>query len=230
MVLFRCPVWRALLVGAALVTTQTAPVALRAEEPAGTFATLFNGKDLTGWQGDLNGYEVVDGEIRCKKGAGGGLLTTREFADCVLVFEFRLTPGANNGLAIRAPTSGDPAFEGMELQILDDGHPKYADIHPWQTHGSIYGVVAAARDCLKPAGEWNTEEVTVQGSKVKVVVNGKTIVDTDIGPYRDGKATPDGKPHPGLARTQGRIGFLGHGDEVHFRNVRIRELAPAKQP
>ena len=230
MVLLRPTVWHALLIGTAVVSLQAAPVATRAEEPAGTFSPLFNGKDLTGWQGDLAGYEVVDGEIRCKKGAGGGLLTTREFADCVLAFEFRLTPGANNGLAIRAPTTGDPAFEAIELQILDDGHPKYADLQPWQTHGSIYGVVAAARDCLKPAGEWNTEEVTVAGSQVKVVVNDKTIVDADIAPYRDGKATPDGRPHPGLARTQGRIGFLGHGDEVHFRNVRIRELAPAKQP
>jgi len=230
MILSRSRIWCAVLVGTAGIAIQSMPAATRAEEPAGTFTTLFNGKDLTGWQGDLTGYEVVDGELRCKKGAGGGLLTTKEFADCVLTFEFRLTPGANNGLAIRAPTTGDPAFEGMELQILDDGHPKYADLQPWQTHGSIYGVVAAARDCLKPAGEWNTEEVTVRGTKVKVVVNGKAIVDADIGPYRDGKATPDGRPHPGLARTQGRIGFLGHGDEVHFRNVRIRELAAAKQP
>jgi hypothetical protein len=139
----------------------------------------------------------VDGEIRCKKGAGGSLLTTREFADCVLTFEFRLTPGANNGLAIRAPLTGNAAFDGLELQILDDSHPKYADLQPWQMHGSIYGVVPAARDCLKPAGEWNTEEVTVQGSKVKVVVNGKQILDADIAPYRDGKPTLDGKPHPG---------------------------------
>ena len=230
MVLFRCPISHVLLSVAAVITLQAVPAATRAEEPAGTFTSLFNGKDLTGWQGDLAGYEVVDGELRCKKGAGGGLLTTKEFADCMLAFEFRLTPGANNGLAIRAPTTGDPAFEAMELQILDDGHPKYADLQPWQTHGSIYGVVAAARDCLKPAGEWNTEEVTVQGTKVKVVVNGKTIVDADIAPFRDGKATPDGRPHPGLARTQGRIGFLGHGDEVHFRNVRIRELVAAKLP
>ena len=115
----------------------------------------------------------------------------------------------------------------MELQILDDSHPKYADLQPWQVHGSIYGVVPAARDCLKPTGEWNTEEVTVQGSKVKVVVNGKPLLDADIAPYREGKPTPDGKPHPGLNRTQGRIGFLGHGDEVHFRKIRIRELAPA---
>ena len=77
---------------------------------------------------------------------------------------------------------------------------------------------------MKPAGQWNTEEVTVVGTQIKVVVNGKTIVDADVAPFRDGKPTPDGKPHPGLARTQGHIGFAGHHDEVHFRNIRIRRL------
>ena len=234
MVCYRFAMPAALLVAGALQTLvvgllSSAPAISRADEPP-AFTSLFNGSDLTGWQGDLAGYEVVDGEIRCKKGAGGSLLTTREFADCVLTFEFRLTPGANNGLAIRAPLTGNAAFDGLELQILDDSHPKYADLQPWQVHGSIYGVVPAARDCLKPTGEWNTEEVTVVGSKVKVVVNGKQILDADIAPYRDGKPTPDGKPHPGLARTQGRIGFLGHGDEVHFRAIRIRELAPVARP
>jgi hypothetical protein len=197
-----------------------------ATEPSATedgFVSLFDGKSLAGWQGATQGYDVVDGELRCRKGAGGKLLTEQEFGDFTLRFDFRLTPGANNGLGIRVPVDGDAAFQGMELQILDDSHPKYASLQPWQVHGSIYGVVAAERGCLKPAGEWNTEEVTVNGSTVKVVVNGKTIVDADVAPFRDGQPTPDGKAHPGLARTSGHIGFLGHGDEVHFRNIRIRE-------
>lgn len=195
-----------------------------AGDPSAGFTSLFNGQNLTGWKGATQGYEVVDGELRCRKGAGGKLLTEKEFGDFVLRFDFRLTPGANNGLGIRAPVDGDAAFNGMELQILDDVHPNYASLQPWQVHGSIYGVVAAERGSLKPAGEWNTEEVTVNGSTVKVVVNGKTIVDADIAPFRDGRPTPDGKSHPGLARTSGHIGFLGHGDEVHFRNIQIREL------
>jgi len=179
-------------------------------DPRTSFQPLFNGTDLTGWQGATNGYAAVDGELRNKPGVGGNLLTTEEFGDFVLRFDFKLTPGANNGL---------------ELQILDDGHEKYKDLQPWQAHGSIYGVVAAERGtCLKPAGEWNTEEVTVQGSRIKVVVNGKTIVDADTAPFRDGQPTPDGKPHPGLGRTQGHIGFAGHHDEVDFRNIRIRRL------
>ena len=189
------------------------------------FAPLFNGKDLSGWQGDTAGYEAVAGELRSKPGVGGNLLTAEEFGDFVLRFDFKLTPGANNGLAIRVPTQGDAAFDGIELQILDDGHEKYKDLQPWQAHGSIYGVVAAERGkCLKPAGQWNTEEVTVQGTKIKVVVNGKTVVDADTAPFRDGQVTPDGKPHPGLARTQGHIGFAGHHDEVHFRNIRVKRL------
>ena len=195
-----------------------------AEPPAG-FTPLFNGRDLTGWQGDTGGYEAVNGELRSRPGVGGNLLTVDEYDDFVLQFDFRLTPGANNGLAIRAPAKGNAAFDGIELQILDDGHEKYKSIEPWQAHGSIYGVVAAERGtCLKPAGEWNTEEVTVQGSKITVVVNGKTIVDADTAPFRDGKATPDGKAHPGLARTKGHIGFAGHSDEVHFRNIRVKPL------
>jgi hypothetical protein len=188
------------------------------------FVPLFDGRSLAGWQGDVAGYQVVDGEIRSVKGVGGNLLTKREFGDFVLRFDFRLTPGANNGLGVRAPAKGNAAFEGMELQILDDGHPKYADLKDWQVHGSIYGVVAAKRGCLKPVGEWNSEEVTVRGSQVTVAVNGVTILDTDVAPFRDGGPTRDGQPHPGLARTAGHIGFLGHGDEVHFKNIRIQEL------
>jgi hypothetical protein len=195
-----------------------------AQPPAG-FIPLFNGRDLTGWRGATDGYEVVEGELRSKPGVGGNLLTTQEYGDFILRFDFRLTPGANNGLGIRQPGTGDGAFAGIELQILDDAHPKYAGIQPWQAHGSVYGVVAAERGCLKPAGEWNTEEVTVVGTTIKVVVNGKIIVDADVAPFRDGaQPTLDGKAHPGLARTAGHIGFLGHHDEVHFRNIRIKPL------
>jgi hypothetical protein len=203
------------------IATAAAVPAAGAEEG---FVALFDGKTLDGWQGAVDGHQVVDEEIRSKPGVGGNLLTTKDYGDFMLRFDFKLTPGANNGLGIRAPVAGDAAFAGMELQILDDGHPKYASLQPWQMHGSIYGVAAAERGCLKPAGEWNSEQVTVRGSKITVVVNGKTIVDTDVAAFRDGAPTPDGKPHPGLSRTTGRIGFLGDGDEVYFRNIQIREL------
>jgi hypothetical protein len=89
----------------------------------------------------------------------------------------------------------------------------------------VYGVVPAKRGALKPTGEWNSQEVIAEGSKIKVILNGTTIVDADIAEFRDGKKTLDGQAHPGLKRTTGHIGFLGHGDEVHFRNIRVKPLA-----
>jgi len=185
------------------------------------FAPLFNGKDLTGWTGDTKGYVVEDGKIVCRP--GGNLYTEQEFSDFVFRFEFKLTPGANNGVGIHAPLVGNAAYDGMEIQILDDRDPQYKDIHPYQAHGSIYGVVPAKRDQLKPVGEWNAEEITAKGRQVKVVLNGVTIVDADID-KASATGTMDGKPHPGLKNEKGHIGFLGHGTVVEFRNIRIKDL------
>jgi hypothetical protein len=154
---------------------------------------------------------------------GGNLYTEREYSDFVLRFEFKLTPAANNGLGVRAPLEGDAAYVGMELQILEDGSPVYWGLKPYQYHGSIYGVVPARRGVLRPVGEWNTEEVTARGRRITVAVNGAVIVDADIDAAAAG-GTMDGRDHPGLARTSGHIGFLGHGSIVQFRNIRIKEM------
>jgi hypothetical protein len=134
-----------------------------------------------------------------------------------------LTPGANNGLAIRAPLSGDPAYVGMEIQILDDTAAEYSSLMPYQYHGSIYGVVPAKRGYLKPIGQWNSQEVIASGRRVSVRLNGTTIVDADIDEASKPK-TIDGRDHPGLERQEGHIGFCGHGDYVEFRNIRIKAL------
>ncbi len=196
---------------------------LTEQEKAEDFALLFNGKDLSGWTGNTKGYAVEDGRIVVLEHTGGNLYTQKEYSNFVLRFEFKLTPGANNGLGIRAPLSGDAAYVGMELQILDDTADKYKNLKPYQYHGSIYGVVAAKRGHLKPVGQWNFEEVIANDRQITVNLNGVTIVDADI----DKTATPatiDGRNHPGLKRDKGHIGFLGHGDRLEFRNIRIREL------
>jgi hypothetical protein len=197
---------------------------LPAEEKLEGFVPLFNGRDMTGWTGNTTGYHAQDGKMICDPTkAGGNVYTADEYSDFTVRFEFKLAPGANNGLGIRAPLSGDAAYVGMEIQILDDSHPKYAGLQPYQFHGSVYGTVPAKRDCLKPVGEWNSEEVTAKGRQVTVKVNGKTIVDADI----DKASTPqtmDHRDHPGLKRDKGHIGFLGHGDYLEFRNIRIKTL------
>ncbi len=185
------------------------------------FAWLFDGSTLNGWIGDTAGYAVEDGAIACTP-QGRNIYTAKEYGDFTLRLEFMLTPGANNGIGMRAPTGGDAAFEGIEVQVLDDAHPKYASIKPWQAHGSVYGVVPAKRGALRPAGEWNEQEIDLQGTRIRVTLNGTVIVDADL--YRHAHdGTLDGVPHPGLRRTSGHIGFLGHGDRVLFRRIRIKE-------
>lgn len=202
--------------------TATPPLAL-AEADDG-FVPLFNGLDLEGWTGDTKGYAAQDGKIIIRPELGSGnLYTVKEYADFVLRFEFKLTPAANNGLGIRAPLEGDAAYAGMEIQILEDGSPIYWGLRPYQYHGSIYGVVPARRGFLRPPGEWNAEEVTVRGGRVTVAVNGATVVDADIDAASAG-GTIDGNEHPGLKRSSGHIGFLGHGSPVEFRNIRLKEL------
>lgn len=188
------------------------------------FTQLFNGKNLDGWvlQGQKgDGFGVKDGVLFCARGGGGKLLTEQEFSDFVLRFEFRLEAGSNNGLGIRAPMEGDAAYTGMELQILDNTHPKYAKLRPEQYHGSVYDLFAAKRGALKPVGEWNSQEVDIRGRKLKVTLNGQVIVDVDLNDAKDPKKL---QRHPGLFREKGHIGFLGHNDFVEFRNIRIREL------
>lgn len=189
------------------------------------FQSLFNGKDLNRWQGNKKDYRVEDGMIviRPKQGGHGNLYTDKEYKDFHYKFEFQLTPGANNGLGIRTPLKGDAAYVGMELQILDNTAPIYANLKPYQYHGSVYGVISAKRGFLKPVGEWNKEEVIIKGSKIKIILNGTTIVDGDI-KEASKKGTLDKKNHPGLKREKGYIGFLGHGSVVKFRNIRIKEL------
>jgi len=188
------------------------------------FKQVFNGKDFTGFAGPIDNYEINDGVLKCKPKKGGTIYTEKEYGDFVARLEFRLPPGGNNGLAIRYPGTGDTAYKGMcELQVLDSEHPKYAKLDARQYHGSAYGMSPATRGYLRPTGEWNFQEVTVQGSTIKVELNGSVILDTDLSKV-DPKTFMAGSPHPGKDLTKGHFGFAGHSDPVEFRNVRIKEL------
>jgi hypothetical protein len=154
---------------------------------------------------------------------GGNLYTAKEYSDFIMRFEFQLTPGANNGLGIRTPLTGDAAYQGMELQILDNTADKYKNLRPYQFHGSVYGVVPAKVGYLKPVGDWNYQEVIARGNRITVKLNGTTIVEEDIKEASTPK-TMDGRNHPGLKRKKGFIAFCGHGDKLAFRSLRIKAL------
>lgn len=195
------------------------------------FIPLFNGKDLTGWVGAVKGYGAENGVIFCDPKTGGNLYTAHEFDNFIFRFEFKLPPGANNGVGIRAPLQGDAAYVGMEIQVLDDSAKEYATLAPYQYHGSIYGVVAAKRGHQKPVGEWNVEEIQAIGPKIKITLNDVVIVDADLDEVRKTADSKLLKAHPGLNRTTGHIGWLGHGARVEFRNIRIKPVAaPASAP
>jgi hypothetical protein len=188
------------------------------------FTPLFNGKNLDGWKlvrASGPGYLVEEGRIVCPANGGGNLFTEKEYANFVLRLEFKLSPGGNNGIGLRAPLEGDAAYVGMEIQVLDDPAPQYKDIKPTQHTGSIYDVFPAKLGALKPAGEWQSYEITANGRRITIKLNGQTTVDADLDSVKDEAVL---KKHPGLLRKSGHVGFLGHRSHVEFRNIRIKEL------
>lgn len=175
---------------------------------------LFNGKDLTGWTGA--DYEVKDGVLICR---GKILRTEKEFTNYQLEFDFLLPPRGNNGLGIHYPGEGRPSGTGMELQILDNSHPKYEKLKDSQYHGSLYKLQAAKRGSLKPVGQWNHQKVIVDGAKVVVELNGTTILQANLD-----ELSAKHPKHKGVKRRRGYICFCGHGAPVQFKNITIVEL------
>jgi hypothetical protein len=190
------------------------------------FKPLFNDKDLTGWKlvgGRGKGYLVQNGVLVCPEDGGGNLFTEKEYSDFTLRLDWRLWDGGNNGVGIRAPMEGDAAYVGMEIQVLDEASEKYkkgAGLKPTQMTGSVYDVFAAKSGHVKRDGEWNVYEIQAKGRKIKVTLNGVVVTDVNLDSVTDPAVL---KKHPGLARTSGHIGFLGHGTRVEFRNIRIKE-------
>ena len=187
------------------------------------FKSVFNGKNLDGWTGAVDSYEVKNGAMVCKQGKGGTVHTREKYGDFAVRLEVNVPPAGNNGLAIRYPDSGgEAAFVGMcELQVLDGTAEKYAKLDPRQYHGSAYGMAAAHRGYLRPIGQWNYQEVVVKGSTIKVELNGTPILDTDLSKVTEWM--PNHK-HPGKDLKTGHFGFSGHRDPVQFRNIEIKKL------
>ncbi len=199
-----------------------------------TWTNLFNGRDLEGWTGDLDGYVAEDGALVCRKGAKN-LFTEQTFSDFAFQFEFKLEESGNNGIGIRVPAGGHPASSGMEIQILDHHGSRYTGtaelengtsrkmswLKPWQYHGSIYGITPAKIGYLKPIGEWNEQTIIAIEDHVMVILNGAVIVDTFLE-----MATPlDGTPREGMNNPSGHLVLAGHNDRVEFRNLRIADYS-----
>lgn len=218
-----------LCVGILLAATafgQSKPFKLSKKEKKEGFRVLFDGTNMDQWMGNTEEYVLEDGTITMRPGkhkGAGNLYSKDKFADFVLRFEFWLTPAGNNGLGIRHDyVETASGYSGMELQILDNEHPDYAKLEPGQYHGSVYKIIPAKRGFLKPAGEWNYQEVIAKGSHIQVFLNGEKILDGDLI-----EATSKLKPgsyQKAVLNQTGHLAFLGHNSVVRFRNIRIKEL------
>ncbi|MGD9648455.1 MAG: DUF1080 domain-containing protein [Pirellulales bacterium] len=183
---------------------------------------LFNGKDLTGWKaidGPADAWKVIDGNLSCSGGGGGWLSTTEEYANFEIALEFRVPPGGNSGVFLRSPHQGNPAYAGMEVQVLDDGADEYKNLQPAQYCGSVYGIAAAMPRVTKKPGDWQTMRIVCDRRRVKVWINGTQVVDTNLDEHLDQAAE-----HPGIKRTTGYLGLQNHGSQLDYRKLRIREL------
>ena len=198
-----------------------------AQTPEG-FTSLFNGKDLTGWKATGNpkvwGADA-DKQILFVEGGGGGwLMTEKQYANFEIRLEYKMPKQGNSGVALRTPLPDakskgwDPAYIGMEIQLLDDANWK--NLQVWQHTGSIYNVVPAKKVNTKAFGEWNTIRIVAKGPRILVENNGEELVDANLKDYEKEHA----KRHPGILRDTGHLGLQSYNYRVEFKNIFVKSL------
>lgn len=197
-----------------------------ADEP---WQVLFDGKDLTGWQGmdgPPDNWKVADGVLCCTGGPGSRWIATKEtFGDFELALEFKVSPGGNSGVFLRMPLKAKArsATDGMEIQIADDYAPRYVEKGVEKHTGALYGIEPPSRQVTKRAGQWQEMRIVCAGRRVEVFLNGQQVLDADLDAYPE-KA----KDRPGMTRKEGHIGLQNHKSPIEFRNIRIRPIAPTR--
>jgi hypothetical protein len=212
---------------------------LSPEEKKQGFEVLFDGRSLEKWHGNTTSYVPVDGNIyvTANYGGNGNLYTNKKYSDFIYRFEFCFdVVGVNNGIGLRTSDGVDAAYEGMEIQVLDNMADIYKNLAPYQYHGSVYGIHVPVKLDFGPIRTWHTEEIYAKGDYIKVTVDGTVVTECDIRKACQGhNVAPDGgqrnpytidhKNHPGLFNKDGYISFCGHGPGVMFRNIRILDLS-----
>lgn len=186
---------------------------------------LFNGEDLSGWEGvggHTDDWHVEDGEIVLtgrSEGGAGWLATEKQYSNFELKLEFLLYEGGNSGVFVRAPKSGNPAGEGIEIQLLDDYADKHANLNNYQYCGSVYGVAGPSERVTKQPGEWQSMHIHMNNGHVWIAINGERVVETNLDDHLD-KA----EQWQGIVRRVGHIGLQSYGERLRFRNIEVREL------
>ena len=206
---------------------------LTAAEKAAGWQLLFDGRSLDGWRGYRKdalpdaGWEVKDGTLRTvAKVKGADIITTKSFTDFELSWEWRVSPGGNNGVKYFV-AENRPQSPGHEYQLIDDaGYP--SKLGATHLTAAFYDVLpAAANKPIRPAGEWNTSRIVVRGTQVEHWLNGTKVLTYQLGSeaVKEGIAKSKFKGHPGFGdKITGPIMLTYHQDECWYRNVKIREL------
>ncbi len=186
------------------------------------FTSLFNGQDLTGWEGAEQDaaacWKVDEGLLTCTGQKGPWLRTAGEYDNFSLRFDYLLSEGGNSGVYVRVPKDGNHHREndtlppaGFEVQVLDDAAPQYKTLKDFQYSASIYDIAGADPRVTRPAGQWNTLDITCDGDRVITRHNGITVTDINA------------ESHPAikLRQVKGFLGLQNHSTLAKFRNVRI---------
>jgi hypothetical protein len=198
------------------------------------FINLFNGTDLTGWlTGPDNAWVVEDGTLTVKRNYDGKehnldyLWAEKEYGDFILELEFKVADQTNSGIFLRTGNMKDPLYTGLEVQIQNSfGKTQLSNKG---TTGAIYDVLAPSMSAEKPAGEWNKCRIICQGQLVKVILNGKQVIDLNVDlwnkPNQNFNEVPN--KYPTAIKDFPRKGFIGlqdHGRQVWYRNIRVKPI------
>lgn len=203
---------------------------ISAEERAAGWRPLFDGT-LTGWHnyhstGPVQGWRIENGVVT-RVSRGGDLVTDQTYANFELAADWKVPPGGNSGIIYRVDDSGEATYmTGPEMQVLDDArHPDGKN--PLTSAGAVYGLYPTPRGIVKPAGEWNSARLLVNGNHVEHWLNGVHVASYELGSAEWAQKVAASKfaQWPGYGKySRGRIALQDHGDSVSFRNVRIRVL------
>lgn len=180
------------------------------------FIPIFNGKDLTGWNGDTAAYAVEGGNLVYRGQYPANLITDHKYTDFHLKFEYKLTAGADSGVGFRTPASFSTTQVVPEVQLLDESWPAFQSL-PAEKKNASCGVAAARQGAQRRVGIWNREEVIVKGNRIRVLLNGDEVLDDDW--TRNGKL--DVASHPALAANEGHLALLGFSGRIEFRDIRV---------
>jgi hypothetical protein len=212
-------------------STNAVPNTLTDAERAAGWRLLFDGKTTDGWRGYKqdavpSGWQARDGAL-ARVGAGGDIITRDKFRNFELSLDWKIEPGGNSGVFYRASEENDEIYwNAPEMQVLDDAaHPDAKS--RLTAAGAAYDLYPSAAGAVKPAGQWNTARLVVNGSHVEHWLNGTKLLEYELGsPDWEAKVKASKfAPHPKFGRnSEGYIGLQDHGNLVEYRNIKIRAL------